>query len=87
MRDIFLDLGDGTSIPRKKVVLILNAESATVGITTRKFLKTCSQKGVGVLPKKDLWQVNSFVLCNAYGKDSLYSSSRSAKLLAGKDAK
>ena len=87
MKDIFLDLGDGTSIPRKKVVLILNAESATVGVTTRRFLKTCSQKGASVLPKKALWQVNSLVLCNSYGKDSLYSSSRSARLLAGKDAK
>ena len=87
MKDLFLDLGDGTSIPKKKAVLILNAETATVGVTTRRFLKTCSEKGASVLPKKALWQVNSFVLCNAYGKDSLYSSSRSSQLLAEKDTK
>lgn len=87
MNDIFLDLGDGTDILRKKVVLILNAETATVGVTTRKFLKECSKKGAAVLPKKDLWQVNSLVLCNSYGKDTLYSSSRSARLLAGKETK
>lgn len=87
MNELFLDLGDGTSIPRKKVVLILNAETATVGVTTRRFIKECSRKGAAVLPKKDLWQVGSLILTNAYGKDSLYSSSRSAKLLAGKEVK
>ncbi len=87
MKNPFLDLGDGTSIPRKKVVLILNAESATVQSTTRSFLKKTSASGDSVLPKKSLRQVNSLILCNAYGKDSLYSSSRSAKALAESEAK
>ncbi|MBR3837283.1 MAG: hypothetical protein IKJ74_03970 [Clostridia bacterium] len=82
MKFPFLDLGDGTSIPQKKVVLILNAESATLQGTTRAFLRKQSEKGNSVLPKKPLRQVNSLILCNAYGKDSLYSSARSAKALA-----
>ena len=85
MKNLFLDLGDGTSIPKKKVVLILNAESATLQKSTREFLKKTGAKGDSVLPKRSLKQVNSFILTNAYGKDSLYSSSRSAKALAEKE--
>ncbi len=85
MKNPFLDLGDGTSIPKKKVVLILNAETATLQAATRSFLRKLGSGGDSVLPKKSLRQVNSFVLCNAYGKDSLYSSSRSAKALAEKE--
>lgn len=85
VKRLFLDLGDGTSLPRKKVVLILNAESATVPATTRNFLKKISEKGDSVLPKKELNQVNSLILTNAYGKDSLYSSSRTSKALAEKN--
>ena len=87
MKGLFLDLGDGTSIPRKKVVMILNAESATVQSTTRQFIRKMGSSGNSVLPKKPLRQVNAIVLTNAYGKDSLYSSSRSAKLLAEEEAK
>ncbi len=82
MKMPFLDLGDGNSIPNKKVVLILNAETATLRNTTRRFLRKMSEKGDSVPAKKALRQVNSLVLCNSYGKDSLYSSSRSAKSLA-----
>ena len=87
MKTPFFDLGDGTSIPEKKVVLILNAESATVQSTTRSFLRKMSEKGNSVMPKKAIRQVNSIILCNAYGKDSLYSSSRSAKSLAMREQK
>ena len=87
MKSPFLDPGDGSAILKQKVVLILNAESATIGSTTRSFLKKMSLKGDTVLPKKPLRQVNSLILCNAYGKDSLYSSSRSAKSLAAEDTK
>ncbi|MBR2615649.1 MAG: hypothetical protein IKC69_03110 [Clostridia bacterium] len=87
MKAPFFDLGDGTSLPEKKVVLILNAESATVQATTRKFLRKLSETGNTVLPKRPLRQVNSLILCNAYGKDSLYSSARSAKSLAERETK
>lgn len=79
---LFFDLGDGTSIPKKKAVLILNAETATLKGTTRQFLKKLGAEGNAVVPKRTLNQVNSFVLCNAYGKDSLYSSSHTAGFLA-----
>lgn len=85
MKTQFLDLGDGTSIPRKKVVLILNAESATVQGTTRKFIRKMSEKGSSVMPKKAIRQVNSLILCNSHGMDSLYSSARSAKSLGEKE--
>ncbi len=84
---LFFDLGDGTSIPKKKAVFILNAETATVQGTTRNFLKKLGEEGNAVLPKRDLSQVNSFVLCNAYGKDSLYSSSHTASHLASEFCK
>lgn len=84
---LFLDLGDGTSIPMKKVVLILNADSATMRETTRKWLRKTNMENNTVLPKKALRQVNSLVLTNAYGKDSLYSSSRSSSYLADGEAK
>lgn len=87
MKTPFLDLGDGISIPKKKVVLILNAESATVQATTRFFLRKMTQDGNSVMPKKTLYQVNSLILCNAYGKDSLYSSSRRAQSLAESEIK
>ena len=82
MKAPFFDLGDGTSIPEKKVVLILNAESATLQKDTRNFIRRLGSGGDSVLPKKSLRQVNSLILTNAYGKDSLYSSSRSARSLA-----
>ena len=87
MKNPFLDPGDGSAIPKNKVVLILNAESATVQNTTRQFIRKMGRSGNSVLPKKPLRQVNAIVLTNAYGKDSLYSSSRSAKLLADEEAK
>ncbi len=87
MNSQFYDLGDGTSIPKKKVVLILNAESATVQASTRSFLRKLSREGNSVMPKKPLYQVNSLILCNGYGKDSLYSSSRRAKSLAEQEVK
>lgn len=82
MKMPFLDLGDGTAVYKNKVVLILDAESATVQKTTRDFLKKMSRDGTAVLPKKPLKQVNSLVLLNSYGKDSLYTSSRSPGALA-----
>lgn len=82
MKTIFYDLGDGTSIAARKVVLILNAENATKSAVTRKFMKTLAEKNSAPLPKKTIRQVNSLILANAYGKDYLYSSSRQAKTLA-----
>lgn len=82
MKPPFYDLGDGTAVPKSKVVLILDAESATRSAVTKKFLRRQSRKGDSVPPKKALRQVNSLILANAYGKDSLYSSSRSAKALS-----
>lgn len=82
MKNPFLDPGDGSAILKSKVVLILNAESATLQKDTRSFLKKLGSGGDSVLPKRALRQVNSLILTNAYGKDSLYSSSRSAKSLA-----
>lgn len=87
MKGLFLDLGDGTSIPMKKVVMILNAESATVQSTTRAFLRKMGRDGNTVLPKKPIRQVNALILTNAYGKDSLYSSSHAASHLAAGEAK
>lgn len=82
MKNPFLDPGDGTAVPKNKVVLILNAESATLQKDTRNFIKKLNLEGNSVMPKKMLRQVNSLILTNAYGKDSLYSSSRSAKSLS-----
>lgn len=82
MKNPFLDLGDGTSIKKSKVVLILNAESATLRPATRDFVRKMNARGESVMPKKPLRQLNSIVLSNAYGNDHLYSSSRSAKGLA-----
>ncbi len=82
MKNPFLDPGDGSAIPKNKVVLILNAESATLQKDTRNFIRRLGSGGDSVLPKKSLRQVNSLILTNAYGKDSLYSSSRSARSLA-----
>jgi len=82
MKNPFLDPGDGSAVPKNKVVLILNAESATLQKDTRNFIRRLSKGGDSVLPKKSLRQVNSLILTNAYGKDSLYSSARSAKALA-----
>jgi len=83
MKSPFLDLGDGTGLLKKKVVFILNAESATLQFHTRHFIRGCNNRGEAVLPAKPLRQVNSIILANSYGKDSLYTSSRSAKALAG----
>lgn len=82
MKNPFLDLGDGTSIKKSKIVLILNAESATLRSATRDFVRKMNTKGESAMPKRPLRQLNSLVLSNAYGKDRLYSSSRSAKSLA-----
>jgi len=82
MKRYFLDLGDGVMIPRKKVVLILNAESATLQKSTRDFIRKTHADGDEVLPKRGIRTVNTLVLTNAYGKDSLYSSARSSGNLA-----
>lgn len=82
MKKIFFDLGDGTSILARKVVLILHAENATKSAVTRKFMKKLGEQNAAPLPKKAIRQVNSLILANAYGKDCLYSSSRQAKTLA-----
>lgn len=82
MKNPFLDPGDGTLIFKNKVVLILNAESATLQKDTRNFIRSLNQKGDAVLPRKPLRQINSLILTNSHGKDSLYSSSRSAGTLS-----
>jgi hypothetical protein len=81
MKRLFLDLGDGQIIPKKKVVLLLNAETATQREATRAMIR--KNKREEVLPKRGLRQVNTIVLTNAYGKDSIYSSARSSKAMAG----
>ena len=82
MKSPFLDPGDGALIFKSKVVMILNAESATLQKDTRNFIRSLNRKGDAVMPKKALRQINSLILTNSHGKDSLYSSSRSAKSLA-----
>ncbi len=82
MKNPFLDIGDGNAVLKNKVVMILNAESATLQKDTRNFIKKLSREGASVLPKRALHQVNSFVITNAYGKDSLFSSSRSSKAIS-----
>ncbi|MBQ3074633.1 MAG: hypothetical protein IJC26_01070 [Clostridia bacterium] len=82
MKNPFLDPGDGSAILKQKIVMILNAESATLQKDTRNFIRRLGSGGDSVLPKRSLRQVNSFILTNAYGKDSLYSSSRLSKSLA-----
>jgi len=82
MKRLFLDLGDGNVIPKKKVVMILDAESATLQETTRNFIKKNNSRGDEVKPLRLLRNVNSFILTSPYGKDSLYSSSRLSKSLA-----
>ncbi len=85
IKNPFLDPGDGTAIPKNKVVMILDAESATLRKDTRNFIKRLGRNGDAVVPKKPLRQVNSLILTNAYGKDSLYSSSRRSLFLARGD--
>ena len=82
MKNPFLDIGDGNAVPKNKVVMILNAESATLQKDTRNFIKKLSSDGNSVLPKRSLHQINSLVLINSYGKDSLFSSSRSSKAMS-----
>ncbi len=82
MKSPFLDPGDGALIFKSKIVLILNAESATLQKDTRNFIRHLNRKGDAVMPKKALRQINSLILTNSHGKDSLYSSSRSAGNLA-----
>jgi len=62
MKNPFLDPGDGSAIPKNKVVLILNAESATVQKDTRNFIRKLGTGGDSVLPKRSLRQVNSLIL-------------------------
>ena len=85
MKSMFLDPGDGTGIPKKKVVLILNAETATLSATTRQFIRKMSEKKQSIMPKKMLSQVNSLILTNSHGKDFLYSSAKRAKSLVEED--
>ena len=82
MKSPFLDPGDGLLIIKNKIVMILNAESATLQKDTRNFIRNLNRKGDAVLLKKPLRQINSLILTNSHGKDSLYSSSRSAGNLA-----
>jgi regulator of extracellular matrix RemA (YlzA/DUF370 family) len=82
MKNPFLDIGDGNAVLKNKVVMILNAESSTLQKDTRNFIKKLNKENHAVMPKKNLRQINSFILCNAYGEDSLFSSSRSSKAVS-----
>jgi len=82
MKNPFLEIGDENAVLKNKVVMILNAESATLQKDTRNFIRKQNSDGNSVMPKRSLHQINSFVLTNAYGKDSLFSSSRSSKLIS-----
>ena len=78
MKQLFFDLGDGTSLPARQVVLILNAETATQSAVTRDFLRQTARRGEAETPLSPLKQVNSFVLTNSRGRDRLYSSARTS---------
>ena len=83
MLKLFCDLGEGTSLPTRQIVLILDADTATRQKATRDFLKKCNDKGYASVPKGPLRQVNSLVLTNSHGRDALYSSARRSAALAG----
>lgn len=83
MLKLFCDLGEGTSLPTRQIVLILDADTATRQAVTRNFLKVCNDKGRAMRPKGPLRQVNSLILTNSHGRDALYSSSRRSAALAG----
>ena len=70
----FCNSGDIKSIPTREIVLILDADTATVGQTTRDFLAKNTKKGNVVAPRKSLNKVNSVIVTNAYGRDKIYSS-------------
>ena len=82
MLKLFCDLGEGTSLPIRQIVMILDADTATRQKTSRDFLKACNQKGRAMAPKGPLRQVNSLILTNSHGRDALYSSARRAAALA-----
>lgn len=82
MLNLFCDLGEGTSLPVRQIVLILDADTATRQGATRQFMKVCREKGRAMDPKSPLRQVNSLILTNSHGRDALYSSARRAAALA-----
>ncbi len=82
LKKIFCDLGEGTSLPVRQIVLILNADTATRQQTTRTFIRRCGETGAEQIPRRDMKQINSIVLANSHGKDALYVSSRQAETLA-----
>ena len=82
LKKLFCDLGEGTSLPVGKIVLILNAETATRQSATRRFLRRCGETAAEKAPRRDLRQINSLVLINSHGKDALYASSRLPETLA-----
>ena len=82
LKKLFCDLGEGTSLPVRQIVLILNAENATRSRTTREFIRRCRESGAEQTPRRDLRQANTLILANSHGKDALYISSRQAESLA-----
>lgn len=79
---LFCDLGEGTTLPCRQIVMVISAESATKSAVTRAFLKACTEKGCAQAPKTPLFSVNSLVLTNIRGQDLLYSSAKSPALIA-----
>ncbi|MBQ3866780.1 MAG: hypothetical protein II776_07740 [Clostridia bacterium] len=85
MKKLFLDLGEGTSLPTRQIVLILNAETATRQPATKRFLRRLSDRAEVKASRRPLRQVNALVLTNTRGKDMLYPSFRQAESLAADD--
>ena len=82
MKGVFCDLGEGTSLPVNKIVLILDPETSTVSAVTRSFLKKCGAGGAAKAPRAALSRVNALILTNSHWQDGLYSSARSPAFLA-----
>ena len=77
MKNRFLEIGDSQSVFLREVVLVLDADTATVSRTTREFLKK-NEKNLAPAPK-GIKMVNSFILTNAFGTDRIYQSAYTSK--------
>lgn len=77
---MFLHIGDDFSVPKKSVILVLDADTATVESATRAFLEKKQREGLVVDCSGDL--PRAMVLCQQKGQDLLYLSRLSSKTLA-----
>ena len=77
---MFLHIGDGFCVAEEELILVLDADTATVPRLTRDFLRKRQDEGLvvdcsGSLPR-------SLVLCRKQGQDLLYLSRLTAKTIA-----